>query len=201
MIRKSTWVVLLGFIVLIGAVYLWQRKQAEQEAQITPTAVAEDASLFAIEGALNYVRIERVGDKVIEFRMDDQGQWQITSPQDLRTDSQAAASTLDQLANISVITTLADVDDLAVLGLEPAVYRVLVGTVEGTQYMVEVGKATPTNSGYYTLNKNRLVQVSSKYTLDSVLGMVDSLPILEETPTPEAVETELPVATNSSPTP
>ncbi len=201
MIRKSTWIVLLAFIFLIGAVYLWQRKQAEQEAQITPTAAAEKASLIAIEGTLNYIRIERVGDKVIELRKDDQDQWQITSPQGLQTDSQTASSTLSQMTNISVLTTLTEATDLTVLGLEPPVYRILAGTVEGKQYLVEVGKVTPTNSGYYTLGQSRLVQVVSKYTLDSILGLVDAPPILQVTLTPETVETGLPAATESNPSP
>lgn len=200
MIRKSTGVLLVVFLVLLGGVYIWQQQETLRAAEVTPTAGASQGYLFDIDGTISGVRIERVGDRVIEFKTDEQGKWKITWPEGLQTDSDATASSLSSLAAMPLVTTLEKTPDLAAMGLDQPAYRILVTTSDGKSYVANIGKATPTNSGYYVLGSSRNVSVVSTYSLDSILGLVDNPPLLQATPTPEA-STESPIGTPDALTP
>ncbi len=185
MIRKSTWIFVLVFLALLAGVYLWQRKEMQTEAEATPTPGAQQEYLFNIEGAISDVRIERVGDKALEMQKDDQGNWKIISPEGLETDNDAANNALASLPAMPVVTTLAQVPDLEAMGLAHPAYRIVVKTSAEKSYDASVGGATPTKSGYYVMSSNRSIMIVSTYTLDALLNLVDTPPVLQSTPTPE----------------
>lgn len=198
MISKSTWTLVVLFLILLAGAYLWNRKQAETELQPTPAAEVEQlGNLFDLQSQPVTVRIERVGDRMIELRADEQGQWQIIAPAGLTADSELVASTLGQLAAVPLVSRLEGAPALADMGLAPqAVYRLLVITQDGKQWVANIGNPTPTQSGYYALASARQVVVVSKYALDPILGFIDNPPVLlmpEATPSGSQVPELLPL--------
>lgn len=184
MIRKSTWIVLVIFILAVGGAYLWQRAQTQKAAQVTPTAAAAPAYLFDIQGQISRVRIERADGRTLEIKLDDQGKWRISLPTGLQADSDAAGSALAQVAVIPVVAALETPPAPAAMALDQPASRLLVTNAEGRTWSADIGALTPTSSGYYASSGGK-VYIVSKYALDPILGLVDTPPVLQSTPTPD----------------
>jgi hypothetical protein len=186
MIRKTTWIVLAIFIVILTAALIWQRNQ-QREDEAAPTEESASQNLFAIDDQITAVRLERVGDRVVELKRNDQGEWTITWPEGLDADSASLESTLGQLASMTILSALEEAPALEDMGLTSPAYRILITLKNGKQIYASIGKETPTGSGYYVQGSDRRLSIVSKFSLDSVLGLIDNLP-LRPTPT-TAVET------------
>jgi hypothetical protein len=193
MIRKSTWIVLALFAVSLVIVFLWQRSQNKEEAINEAEATPGQSYLFEFSGNIVALSIERVGDKSVEFRRDDQNQWVQVRPAGPEIDSAAMDTTIGQLVTLPVVTTLEEAPELQAAGLEPPAYRLLITLDNGDQVIANIGKTTPTGSGYYVLSSDRRMYIASKYGLDPILQLVDTPP-LKPTPTP-APPQETPGAT------
>lgn len=189
MIRKTTWIVLLIFAVLLAAVLLWQRNQDQKAAEATPAdvGVVEKQYLFDLEGEVASLRVEHVGDKSIELVRDAQGQWALAGMPSSVLDSAAMDTVIGQLAALPLVSTLQDIPELEALGLDPPSYRILVVQKDGAQLVASVGKATPTGSGYYVLTSDRGVYIANEFSLQSILDLVDNPPYLT-TPYPLPAE-------------
>ena len=60
----------------------------------------------------------------------------------------------------------------------------LVGLENGQKITINVGKAAGAGTGYYVLTDARVVYIVNKFSLDSLIGMLDLPPVMP-TPTPE----------------
>jgi len=187
MIRKSTWIVLAVFVLALAGAYWWQQNQEQKESQATPEP-EPNVFLFDFGDAeLSTVRLERVGDKAVELQRDAEVSWTALSPeQSGPLDSQSLESTLSQLAALSTLSQLDTPPGLAAIGLELPVYRIQVTLSDGRTLTAAVGKKTPTGSGYYVQADDKTVYVVNQFSLDSVLELIDNLPILEPTATSES---------------
>jgi hypothetical protein len=186
MIRKSTWIVLLIFAILLAVVLLWQRMQDQKASEATPTAAeaAERQYLFDIAGEVAGLRIEHVGENSIELVKDENGQWVLAGSSALDIDSASVEAVVGQLSSLPLVSTLQNIPQLQDLGLEPPAYRILVIQKDGTQLVASVGNATPTGSGYYVLAGDRRVYIANEVSLQAILDLVDKpLP----TPYPQPV--------------
>jgi hypothetical protein len=184
MIRKSTWIVLAVFVLALGGAVLWQRNAKQKEAQATPEA-NQSALLFDFGDAkLTGIRIERVGDKVVELKHDGEAWTAVWPEQPGPLDSATLNGTLGSLSAMATLTKLDEAPSPADMGLEPPVYRLLLKLSDGRQLVAAVGKTTPTGSGYYVQSSNQGYYVASKYSLEPLLNLVDTLPLQQPTETP-----------------
>jgi Domain of unknown function (DUF4340) len=201
MIRKTTWIILLIFAVLLAAAFLWQRSQNQKAASATPTvseAAAGGGNLFDVQGEVAGLRIEHVGDKAVDLAKDATGQWVLAGEPPTVLDSAAMDSVVGGLSALPVVSTLQNPPELVALGLNPPSYRILVTLKTGDQLIASVGKVTPTGSGYYVLSGDRRLLIVNQNNLQSVLDLVDSPPFL---PTPYPLPADLtPGAQPATPT-
>jgi hypothetical protein len=205
MIRKTTWIIVLIFAVLLTATFLWQRSQDEKAAVATPEgseAAAGDQYLFNVEGEIAGLRIEHVGNKAVDLAKDEIGQWTLTGDPPSPLDTAAVDTVIGDLAVLSVVSTLQNPPAPEDLGLNPPSYRILVTFRNGDQLRASVGKVTPTGSGYYVLSGDRRVVIISEFSLKPVLDLVDNPPYpptpypLPAEPAP-GVEQVIPTASNT----
>jgi hypothetical protein len=201
MIRRSTWIVLLVFAVLLAVVFFWQRSQDQKSSEATPTAAeaTERQYLFDIAGEVASLRIEHVGDKTIELVKDENGQWIQAGSPTSAIDSASVDAVMGQLSTLPLVSTLQNIPQLQDLGLEPPSYRILVIQKDGTQLVASVGNPTPTGSGYYVLAGDRRVYIANEFGLQAILDLVDKpLPTPYPQPAGEmpAVEEAVPGATS-----
>jgi hypothetical protein len=177
MIRRSTWVTLGIFaIVLVAAIII---RQTGQKAAADATPTPGSAYLFsAQDSAIIGLRITDTDENSVAVQRAEDGSWSLIQ-------------LVSQAESLRVVSTLDTRPELTAIGLEPPQYRVAVTLADGQQQAAEIGSTTPTSSGYYARLEGGDLQVVSKTGLDSLVGMLTDPPIAP-TPTPETSSTETP---------
>lgn len=198
MIRKTTWIVLALFVLLLAATFGWQRWQEQKmlEESETEALSADLDTLFTIDEKIEAVRLERVGEKMLEMKRGEDDVWVITWPLGFEADSPSIEGRLSGLMALTVITSLDEAPPLEAMGLDRPRYRLLVTLESGKQLYASVGKETPTGDGYYVLTSERRLVVVSKFSLDNLMGLIDRPPLK---PTPTAQSTETPAEDETPP--
>ncbi len=195
MIRRSTAIILALFVLLLAGTLIWQRQQKQVSEKTTPTPSQQ--SLLNLDGKITSLQISDSQGKMVDLQLNDKGEWQLKSPEAKQTDVNAADNAISQLLSLQVLSTLEQTSSEAT-GLVTPTYTILLKLDNGKQSIINVGKPTPTGSGYYVLTSDKKLSVVEKSGLDMVLGLVDNPPIVA-TPTPEATVTPQ-VTPASSPT-
>ncbi|MEA3351723.1 MAG: DUF4340 domain-containing protein [Chloroflexota bacterium] len=191
MIRRSTLIVLVVFLVLLGFVLYWQNWGQEASADDALSAVptlAPKAAIFDLpeEAFVVGVRIESADGNLVEVSRDDaESAWVLLQPSHQEdTDSQQIQLMADQLVTLRESSSLETSLSLGVTGLESPVYTITLKLDDGQQENLFVGDVTITGSSYYVRVDDGSPQVVSKYSLDAALNMLETLPLLP-TPMPE----------------
>ena len=191
MIRRSTWIFLGIFAVLVAAAFIWQRYAKKEPTEATPTT-GQDI-LLNLESPITSLRIEGVETQIVELVRDEQDQLKLSIPEGEETDTEAVDSAIGQLSTLSVLSSFEQAPDLGAIGLVVPLYRISIKLENGQQIVLNVGKLTPTGSGYYVQKDDgEGVYVVSKYSLDSLLDLAKNPPV-KPTPTP-SLETQPPPA-------
>jgi hypothetical protein len=187
MIRRTTWIVLLMFLVVLAGLVWVQRSNQDQEPEIAPTTANQ--SLFDLqEQALTRIAVQSSDGKNLELVRPAQGEWSLTQPQNAPADSAAVQSALSQFLSSTIVSSPGSLPGLEALNLENALYKILLVSQDGSQIVLNIGNETPTGSGYYVLASNQSqVVVVNKFGLDALLNLLENPPLL---PTP-AAEIEL----------
>lgn len=194
MIRRSTAVLFVIFAVLLAGTLFWQRSKMSEQATPTPfrstlSYVFTDVTSTDIKS----LRMSGPDNAYLELERREDGQWVFIQPELGLADNAEVDSALSQLAFLPLTSSPDLMVDLPNLGLQPPVYVIFFTMKDGRNYSLNVGKPTPTNSGYYILTSQRSVAVASKLGLDNILELLKTPPV-QPTPTPVPTATETPVA-------
>lgn len=191
MIRRTTWVLLAVFIVLLGVLFYLQRNPIVKTEPETPTPAVMLISLE--QDQIERLQIEdQQGNKVVFIKGAD-GAWGLADPPAELVDDSVVQSMLSRLAGLSALSTFNGQAQAAALGLEPPRYVVIVSTGAGDVQTLYIGNPTPTGSGYYLRVDDGPVYVVSQLSVDTLLTPLTD-PASIATATPGA----LPVETRSS---
>jgi hypothetical protein len=181
MIRRSTWIILGIFILLILIVIIWQRVHEDQQAKITPTPAT--SYLFDLAGeSITGIEISSPGGRIVSASKNPDGSWTLEEPAGEPADSGRIDSAVGFASGLQVISTLAKVGDLETLGLNPASYQIVLTLQNKTRSKVFIGGLTPTQNGYNVLIEGQPLKIVERYSLEEVLSLFDDPPILRPTP-------------------
>lgn len=140
---------LIGAVILAalsGAVY-WSERHPKEEAA---KGVSDSPKLVTLkDDDVSRVEIKRRGDDPVLLQREKSG-WTMTSPQTVRTDSDAVSSLLSSTSGLSWDRLVEEkAADLKTFGLaDPAVQVILTGKDKKSQ-TVQIGDETPTSGGFY----------------------------------------------------
>ncbi len=197
MIRRSTWIALALFAVLAGVAYGATRyKSQKSEAEATPSATPVELVSFSLNDVVG-VEIQGPDQTVVLRRSDPKADWQVVQPAPQGNefaDQQRIISAVYSLIAPSVLTTLSDTSDLKALGLDKPTYIIKVRLKDGQTWQMNVGNQTPIQSGYY-VQVGKQIAVVDKYSLSSVLELLQAPPLATPFPTPEATGQANPTST------
>jgi hypothetical protein len=207
MVRRTTWVLLIIFSLLLGFAWLFQRYQTNKADNIATLAPTDELTNIynLVEKQVNEVSImDSRGDKIVFTRNSGSEQWSIADIPSEQADSFQIESTLAQLFSIKAQETLTQTPPLDAIGLNIPGYSIIIKTVEGESIITYVGSLTPIENGYYIRVNSGPVVISDKVVLGDVINMLANPPIAA-TPTPIITipETILPTdsTTRKTPTP
>ncbi|OGO11296.1 MAG: hypothetical protein A2Y93_11590 [Chloroflexi bacterium RBG_13_68_17] len=201
MIRRSTWIV-LGVFGLLLAFTLWWRARPADQAVGEATATLEP--LWNVGAAqIVLIRVEDLqAGTTVEAELRADGAWWLLEPEAGPADTTRMEQAASWLALPIPRSQVAPVGDLADFGLDAPHQRVTARLDDGRELTFEVGDEAPTGTMTYVRLPDRAgVLVLSKYGLSEVLGLLDPLPIPEPTGTPSATASAEPPAGTPAATP
>jgi hypothetical protein len=195
MIRRSTWIILVILLALVGFSFYVKDQKARQAAEATPTV--GPAALFpSTEGTPTDIKIEGSAGVTVQISRDQTGKWVLKAPKQADADQASAEAAATQVGALRVVSTV-DLG-LDVVGLDKPDYTVTVSFGASKTHLLLVGSITPIQNGYYVQLDGGQSQVVEKSGLDALLGLVSKPPYLA-TPTPVAsITLPVPAATETS---
>lgn len=200
MIRRSTAIVLVVFIILVFVAWYAQQQGSldSLDEEVTPTPVT---NLFDITlETLLKVEIEDINDGRLIMEKDSQGIWSFIEPTGYEIDQNEAKSIADNILGLNVLSTLEKSPSLDILGLDEPSFRIVLTSDVGEEQVAIIGNLTPTSSGYYMSRMGQIPVVVSKYSLEAILDRIGDPPIyVTPTPslTPVVIETPTPQKTQT----
>ena len=196
MVKRQTWILLAFFLALAGfAIYQkYNPSTPAPDKNATPSVtIAPVEFLFAAgQGTVTSLSIESREGQSVRVERAAEGAWSLTKPFEAAADPSSAEAAASQVSALRILTRL-DLDP-ADAGLKSPAYTLTVGFSDGKSFVVEVGDATPTGTGYYARKDGESLLVIDKDGLDALLNLLSTPPFLE-TPTPSPTPTEMPTET------
>lgn len=180
--KRSTWIVLVVFLALVGVLlYLNQKEPPAEETDATPTETVE--YLFnESDGLPASIAIEAKSGEQVTVERNEAGVWVLKQPIETEADQGSAEAAATQLKALRVVSRpgVAPAD----AGLVEPAYVMTVKLTGGTEKVVRIGDLTPTGSGYYaSIDGSEEVLIVDNTGLDALLTLVTSPPFAS-TPTP-----------------
>ena len=200
MIKKQSWLLLALLAALVGfALFLKNKPESdapEAGASLVPSAEPVEYLFPADEGTITSLLVESRDGNSLGMERGDQA-WVATRPfaaELLQASVEEAAS---QISALTVVSRL-ELDPSAA-GLTSPAYAITVGFDNGNFILVQVGNATPTDSGYYVRKQDGSILIVSKFGLEALFNLLLYPPYVSSpTPSPSpATETPTPSATSA----
>ena len=201
MIRRSTIVYIVLLLVLAGVYYYLNNREQPAEIELTAepsSEVAQEYLFTAEEGIPTSIRIESKSGETVEVARGEDNAWTLIQPVEAEADQGASEAAASQVTTMRILDTVPDLDP-GIIGLDDPEYILNLKFTSGGQRTVDVGVITPTESGYYVRDADKIVIVS-RSAIDSLLGLLTNPPYLE-TPTPAPVTPEAGTPSSESATP
>jgi hypothetical protein len=188
MIRRSTWIILLVFLAILGGGLYFQKYQSDKQAKVTPTSEIKLLFPGVDKSQITGFEIADSQEKKLIIAKDQSGSWAVAGYTVADTDPTGIDSMLTQITSLSVLSDLDPAPALDIIGLTMPAYRLKITLQDGQQKTVYVGKLTPTKSGYYGRLEEGNPVVVSKYAVDNLVNLLDKPPIATPVPTLPATE-------------
>ena len=191
MIRRSTWIILLVFLVILAGAWYLQRYQAEKAANATPTAGSKLLFDGVDQAQITGVEINSALGQTFAVAKDEAGTWVVAGFTAADTNTYLIDDMLTQISSLKILSDLGPSLALESVGLKVPVYTLRLTLQDGHQKTVQIGNVTPTNSGYYTRLETGTVAVVTKYVVDNLITYLDNPPVATQVPVPtETVEVD-----------
>ncbi len=193
MLRRSTLIVLIVFLVLVGvAVYL---QYFHEEAPVIPTEEVSvlDATIPVPEDLFDFdpnavtgLRIDAADGRVVEIEKNEDDAFVLVEPETNAemTDALRIFDAIDTLARVEIDFNLDPQMALSAFGLDEAAYEVTLSLEDGEDVSFKIGDQVPTKTGYYVQLVDSTPKVVGLYAIDNLLTFFDDPPAIP-TPTPE----------------
>jgi hypothetical protein len=186
MIRRSTWVVLILFALVLAVAIVFEQSQKGKQAEATPTA--QTANLFDTAGrTITALQITDMEGNQVAMKQDDTGAWTLQQPEGMEPDTSRIESAVSQVESLQVTTQLENPPAPDIVGLDSPAYQVEVTFGDGSTQTAFIGDQTPTQNGYYARAGNGPVVIVEKFGVESIVDLVTDPPVIQ-TPTPTAGE-------------
>ncbi len=188
MVRRTTFLVVLALVVLVGFAFFFQRYQSNKAAgQPTTTPQATAAPLYNLGGAAvtDVLISSQAGDTIELFRDAGKANWAIKGLPPEQADALAIDNAITPLLSLQVLQTLSQSPALESVGLASPAYTITLTTADGQQVVTHVGSLNAVGTGYYVQVGSGPVMIADNVILDDVLKFLSSPPLVA-TPTPQA---------------
>jgi hypothetical protein len=191
-IRKETWYVLGAFAALLALALILQRQKAGDLAA-EPTATARPAILELDTAQIVRLEIEDATGARAVLAATEDGQWEYLEPAApaAQVEQFTVLSGIGSLARLTEQAPLSPLSDLGAVGLEAPAYTLTITLADDRELTLYVGDKTFNGGAYYVRVPDGNPQLANTFTIDALLDLLRTPPILPplETETPAVTET------------
>ena len=178
MIKRSTLILVIVFLLALSGYLLFNRQQEQAAAQITPTPSSQP--LFELgEREITSLQVSDAGGRAVRLEK-IAGAWTLIDPQAQATDhdrAEALAAQVAALATRSFLESTPETNALRAFGLDAPAYTIQLKLSDGSALRLAVGAETPTQSGVYVRVDEGRVAVVNTYSLEAITAILDDPPI------------------------
>ena len=196
MIRRPTWILLAIFVVFAGAAIFMQKSNI---SLVKPSPTPTSSPKLLSEGSLDtLMSIDIKGSQAAPFMLkkgtDDQ--WKFVSLEGKPVDQGKIQEFISAVSNLSVYNSFEQSLPMDMTGLDPASYTLTLTMADGSTQILNIGKVTATNSGYYVRLNDGPTVVVNQYSIQDIINMLQ--PVNFEVPTPTIPPTETPAQSGTA---
>jgi hypothetical protein len=182
MIKRTTWIILGIFVILLLAFLIWRNFDQEKAASATPTPTIGVEDVLNLAGStISGFQLEKTGGNAIEIAQGDDGIWTFSSAENQPVDVERIQTVVDILNSLRLVSKLANPPTKEVVGLQPPEYRLVIRLKDGKEKVLLIGMETPIEDGYYAELEDGSMVVLDVSSIDPVLELLTNPPIV---PTP-----------------
>jgi Domain of unknown function (DUF4340) len=179
MIRRSTWILLAAFALVLGGAIIWTRLgPAAGSAAVGATPTLEP--LWSVTATdIVGLRLENMKTaEVVEVRRgDERTPWRMIKPEEGPADAARVEWAITALVSPRPQATLPMPDDLAPFGLATPSVRVTVFMAGNVTRSFDIGRVSPAGGVFYVTVPGRgEIVMLNQYSLSDVLSLLDKLP-------------------------
>lgn len=182
MIRKSTWILVVIFILLLGgALYLQKNPLPQKDVGVTPSPTPQPRLLGEWQSSdIQWIEVKQGADRPVTVSQDSSGQWVINVDSTAAADAGKVEAVRSGIAEALIQATLPADYDLAALGLDAPTAVITLKNQTAEELIIMVGKETPTGSGYYVTVDQGVPMVVNQGVIDDILGQTTLENLLPE---------------------
>ena len=196
----GTIITVLLFAGLILFEVILNRQKEAKAAEATPTP-GTTFIFDATEGQPSSIEIQSSDGKSTKVIHRADNVWALELPDKVEANQGAVEAAATQITSLTVLSDVEGSPDI--FGLDKPAYTITVEFAGGKKHTLDVGDATPTNSGYYVRLDNGKIRIAGLSGIDALTNLIVSPPYLN-TPTPSPLpptETPTPGEATVTPTP
>jgi hypothetical protein len=194
MVRKSTWILLAFFVVLVAAVILLPKIIGNEETtEVTPTIQAAQPLVYDLgsESMLWIEIVDATGNQVAVERESPTADWVMAGAAAEMSDSVRISTIAGQLLALQATRTFDTELGVGSVGLDNPAYTITIRTTKGDEIVTKIGNLTAVGGGYYIQVDDEPVVTIATLVIDEILSILTEPPLVP-TPTPEATEIAIP---------
>ena len=191
MVRRSTWIILVVFILLAAAAILWPRMQKQaEEPEAAPTIEPALPLIYdlSLQPVLWIQFSDAAGNQVTVERPSAEEDWIMVGESEETSDSDRITSAVSQLLALRATRIFDTALGVDAVGLDNPTYTITIRTSTDEEIGTRIGNLNAVGSGYYIQVDDEPVVIVAKLVLDDILRILTEPPLLP-TPTPEVTET------------
>jgi len=181
MIRRSTLVLVIIFVVLAAFTLYWQRSGFGEEDQ-APTSTPQVKLIDQEADSIQSIRIQDASGKAAQYDKQPDGSWAYMVEPLQTAKPEEIVQVINQVVGLRAVNTLESPPAPSAIGFDPAAYQVELKAEGGQNLLLEIGAATVTGSGYYIRTGGK-IYVVNKSAIDQTIEVLNTPPILTPVPT------------------
>jgi hypothetical protein len=188
MIRRPTWIILIIFVLVIGAALLVEKTPYFQPA---PTATATTAPHLLIS-SVSAVKMVDAAGLTESLKQDASKVWTADVPSDVQVNQGNMAELESTLLGIEIISSPQTAPPADATGLAKPAETITITDATSQVHVLKIGLKTPTSSGYYVQMDQGKPVIVSTTTIDRIVVLISGV---RATPTPPPAPTNNPATT------
>lgn len=181
--KKSTWIFVGIFGVLLAAFLLYPKLVPAEEEPIEPTAT-QQALQSLDDQALTSIIYNGLEGETVQLVKIESLTWAVSSHPDCAVTAGNIEEILVYLSELQVLSEISDEKDLSDLGLDDPQQSITFVYEDGSEYSIEIGDLSVLGDGYYVLIDGQDIKVLPNWSIEQLEVLFDTI-IHPPTPTPD----------------